>query len=371
MSLKRQSHFVLLFVIIMMTLVVLSGPVRAQTPEIYVAINDTTVTSGDTTCWVSVSFANYQDTLAAFTMKIVLDNPELIDFRTDAQDTTFDTVWQYCAGWDNFGVCTLLVDTMFVDSIVASGAIDTVGTLISGWEFVTAQSFSDNRTDIKVTALADAFGSPHVPGLEPRTNPGVLFRLRFRAKPETADSTDNTVRLNIIPNLSETGFSDPGGDLFGVLTGDNICDTISSDPELVCDTFYRYWRCETWNGPDCDSFTTSTDPDSAGVFTDSLTIDTLTWTIKNDETTFYTDGFVTVNFIDCVCGDANGDDEFNIGDAVYLIAWIFNGGAPPPDLYCANSNGDKTPGGDPAVNIGDAVYNIAAIFKGGPLPSCD
>lgn len=62
------------------------------------------------------------------------------------------------------------------------------------------------------------------------------------------------------------------------------------------------------------------------------------------------------------CGDATGDATVNIGDAVYLINYIFKGG-PAPDPLCV---GDA--GGDDAVNIGDAVYLINYIFKGGPPP---
>lgn len=65
------------------------------------------------------------------------------------------------------------------------------------------------------------------------------------------------------------------------------------------------------------------------------------------------------------CGDANGDEAINIGDAVYLINYIFKGG-PAPDPVCV---GD--PNGDDAVNIGDAVYLINYIFKGGPAPVAD
>lgn len=364
MSFKDQSRFLLIIAVMMTALVVTSGHANAQSPEVYLALNDTSVTAGDTTGWLTVSFANYQDTLAAFTMRIVLDNPDLIDFRTDALDTTYDTIWQYCGGWDAFGNCTLWVDTMIVDTMLESGAIDTVGTLLSGWEFVTAQSYSANRTDIKVTALADIFGGDYTPGLPPRTDPGVLFRIRFRAVEETLDSTDNTVSLDILPNLTETGFSDPSGDLFGVISGFNICDTVATDPELVCDTFYRYWRCEVWNGPDCDSFSTTTDPDSAAFFTDSLSVDTVNWTFLNENTVFYTNGTVTVNFIDCLCGDVNDDGTFNIGDPVYLISWIFKGGPEPLHLECCDVNSDM------AVNIGDAVYMVQAIFNGGPLPNC-
>jgi hypothetical protein len=63
-----------------------------------------------------------------------------------------------------------------------------------------------------------------------------------------------------------------------------------------------------------------------------------------------------------MCGDANGDDQINVGDAVYLISYVFKGG-PPPDPICV---GDANADGDP--NVGDAVYLIAYVFKGGPPP---
>ncbi len=63
-----------------------------------------------------------------------------------------------------------------------------------------------------------------------------------------------------------------------------------------------------------------------------------------------------------VCGDANGDGDTNVADAVYIINYVFKGG-PGPDPYCVgDSNGD----GD--VNVADAVYLIAYVFSGGPPP---
>ncbi len=64
------------------------------------------------------------------------------------------------------------------------------------------------------------------------------------------------------------------------------------------------------------------------------------------------------------CGDANGDDLVNIGDAVYLVSHVFGGGpAPqPPEAGDANADG--------GINVGDAVYLINYIFKGGPRPQC-
>ncbi|MHC4446048.1 MAG: dockerin type I repeat-containing protein [Planctomycetota bacterium] len=76
----------------------------------------------------------------------------------------------------------------------------------------------------------------------------------------------------------------------------------------------------------------------------------------------------TVEPCDCIPGDANGDESINVGDAVYLIAYVFKGGPPPiPYEVCSgDANGDCQP------NVGDAVYLIAYVFKGGPPPaSCE
>jgi hypothetical protein len=69
---------------------------------------------------------------------------------------------------------------------------------------------------------------------------------------------------------------------------------------------------------------------------------------------------------DCIPGDANNDGQVNVGDAVYLISYVFKGGPPPtPYPICSgDANCDCT------VNVGDAVYVIAYVFKGGPAP-CD
>lgn len=77
-------------------------------------------------------------------------------------------------------------------------------------------------------------------------------------------------------------------------------------------------------------------------------------------------GWSPYNYIEIVRrGDANGDTSLNIGDAVFLITYIFKSG-PEPDPY---DQGDANC--DFSVNIGDAVYIINYIFGGGPPPSCD
>lgn len=63
-----------------------------------------------------------------------------------------------------------------------------------------------------------------------------------------------------------------------------------------------------------------------------------------------------------ICGDANGDGSVNIGDAVYIIGYVFRGGPAPVPVAAADVNLDGN------VNIGDAVYLVNNIFRGGPEP---
>jgi hypothetical protein len=67
---------------------------------------------------------------------------------------------------------------------------------------------------------------------------------------------------------------------------------------------------------------------------------------------------------DCIPGDANGDGDVNVGDAVYLISYVFKSG-PAPTPY-ATCSGDANCDCD--SNVGDAVYIITYVFKSGPPP---
>lgn len=71
-------------------------------------------------------------------------------------------------------------------------------------------------------------------------------------------------------------------------------------------------------------------------------------------------------FMPYICGDANSDDQVNVGDAVYLINYVFKSGQAPDPVCAGNANGDDN------VDVGDAVYIIAHIFSGGspPIEGC-
>lgn len=67
--------------------------------------------------------------------------------------------------------------------------------------------------------------------------------------------------------------------------------------------------------------------------------------------------------IDYRAGDANYDGGVNIGDAVYLMNFVFNNDPTPRPYYAGDANADDN------VNIGDVVYLINFIFHEGPPPT--
>ncbi len=74
---------------------------------------------------------------------------------------------------------------------------------------------------------------------------------------------------------------------------------------------------------------------------------------------------VVVDIVSYICGDANGDELVNVSDAVYILNYIFAGGAAPVPLVAADANGSTS------VNVSDAVYLINYIFVSGPAPICE
>ena len=72
---------------------------------------------------------------------------------------------------------------------------------------------------------------------------------------------------------------------------------------------------------------------------------------------------VGAQFCQGECGDANGDNNVSISDAVYMINYLFSGGNPPsPVVACGDANGDTK------SNVSDVVFLINYVFSGGNPP---
>lgn len=71
-------------------------------------------------------------------------------------------------------------------------------------------------------------------------------------------------------------------------------------------------------------------------------------------------------------GNVDGDPEdlIDISDLVYLVDYMFTGGAPPPCWEEANvdGSGDGPPDGSEDIDISDLVYLVDYMFNGGPAP---
>ncbi len=73
------------------------------------------------------------------------------------------------------------------------------------------------------------------------------------------------------------------------------------------------------------------------------------------------DGAVVIGGRTFLRGDANGDTQVNLSDALYVLNFLFTAG---PAIACedaADANDDGV------VNLSDGVYTLAYLFQGGPV----
>jgi D-alanyl-D-alanine carboxypeptidase len=61
-----------------------------------------------------------------------------------------------------------------------------------------------------------------------------------------------------------------------------------------------------------------------------------------------------------VRGDANADGQLDIGDAVFVLSYLFSNGSAPPCLHAADANDDG------AVDVADGVFVLQYLFAKGP-----
>jgi len=63
-------------------------------------------------------------------------------------------------------------------------------------------------------------------------------------------------------------------------------------------------------------------------------------------------------------GDANANGTVDLGDAIYILNYLFRSGTNP----CPMEAGDVNCTG--LVDLGDAIFLLNYLFKGGEAPSC-
>ncbi len=163
---------------------------------------------------------------------------------------------------------------------------------------------------------------------------------------------------------------------FHLALGDSISASLSANKEMVIENFGDSTSYDAFiqiaSAADDSSFYHELIGLPAGT-TQKIIPD---WRVTGDSLMIVEDPGMTGSFSDTAfyaheiepsytCGDADGNGSVSIGDAVFVINFIFGGGpAPVPqeagDVDCSGG-----------VSIGDAVYIISYVFGGGPAPCTD
>jgi hypothetical protein len=218
--------------------------------------------------------------------------------------------------------------------------IDTVGTLIGGWESVYSQNFDGWSTNSFVQAQADLPDpQEYTPGIAPQAGETPLFYLVV-----TVYGLDDT-----LPDQTVKYFTNkihPFCPIFFNLWGEPVGIT----PDTVCDSVY--FRCLYWiDDTICLEWEQTQFPpyDSAAYECDHiLVVDTNVVKVYN--------GSVTVLL--STCGDVNGNGDIDISDITALISFLYLHGDSPPVLRVANLDGSL----DGTIDISDITYIIAALY---------
>jgi len=143
---------------------------------------------------------------------------------------------------------------------------------------------------------------------------------------------------------------------WGAATDADLYDTITYC--LYCADNAEFSPCDSATGLTATSYDLSSGDVTVPAFT-------CYWRVKACDLfggeTWSTETYTYTSMLE---GDANSDGQINLGDAVFIVNYVFRGGTAPNPLSVADANCDS------AINIGDAVYIINYIFKGGQEPGC-
>jgi hypothetical protein len=133
----------------------------------------------------------------------------------------------------------------------------------------------------------------------------------------------------------------------------------TADPEADSILFWFNWGDGTnsdWVGPynSGDTSTTSHAWEHSGTYYVKVKAKDI-----HDNECGWSDSLTIVRYIR---GDCDDDRIINLGDAVYLISFLYKNGPAPNPLVSGDVNADG------AVDLGDTVYLISFLYKNGPPP---
>ncbi len=252
------------------------------------------------------------------------------------------------AGGDIESVLGYNVDDDEADEVVFGSADNNIYV----YDFSKGEIFSYACADeVKHIAIGDisADGEPNIACLTFGSD-GVAYAFKSLVLgPNTApyaasspDPADDAFGVPITADLDWTG-GDPDGD---EVTFDVYFGTAEPLPQISTQQLGSFY-----------DFTTDHDYGTEYLWY------IVTWDDRGDSTAGPLWSFTTE--FDVICGDANGDTEINVSDAVWIINYVFVNGDPPDPLCKGDANGDTN------VDVSDAVWIINFVFVSGDPPVLD
>ncbi len=155
-------------------------------PRVIIDVPDTVLTINDTILILPIYLSNPYDTIAGVELHIRIEENRHVTF---------------------------IVDEYATDGLIR--AVDTAGTLISGWEWIGINSGESEYYDFKLASMADWPDRTVTPPIIPQDR-GVLVKLLFKIDKLFPFVMDTHIK--VIIETDKTGFSDDGGNTIGIVT---------------------------------------------------------------------------------------------------------------------------------------------------------
>jgi hypothetical protein len=148
--------------------------------------------------------------------------------------------------------------------------------------------------------------------------------------------------------------------------GDVHMRVLALNPYEISEVTYQYRHQDSTDWTDILNGT-STEPDSFPIIWQVGSVPVGPYFLRavaKDSSSIPDSNPPTIRVYLDVSGDANGDGQINLADAVFLVNYLFIGGPAPDPLEAGDANCDEK------ADLADAVYIINYLFIGGPPPCC-
>ncbi|MEE9441185.1 MAG: hypothetical protein V3V99_00760 [candidate division Zixibacteria bacterium] len=181
---SANMHMVIALIFILGTIIWAADD--PQNPRVTISLGNVEVSSNDSVIVLPVYFSNPYDTVSGVELHVRIEENRHVVFA---------------------------IDDIGEDGLVE--AIDTSGTLISGWEWVGVNSGEENQYDFMLATMADWPDGTVTQPLYPQER-GVLVKLVFRQDDLFPFTMDTHIKAVI--ETERTGISDYSGNSIGVVT---------------------------------------------------------------------------------------------------------------------------------------------------------